>query len=207
MIAAGAALAGLAPLLLANAAASEARDHWGAFALRLPLYAALALGTTAIAIGARAPLVEAFALATVLVAALCVIETDMRWFVIPDLAVLAIFTAALLRPAEWSEIALGAGLTGGMMLVVRYGFLWLRGVEGLGWGDVKFAVAMGAWLGPHLALSAVAAATGATAMFLIYRLLRGGEVERLAGRPAAPLGVGLAAATIGASCLRLTGWV
>jgi leader peptidase (prepilin peptidase) / N-methyltransferase len=47
---------------------------------------------------------------------------------------------------EWEYLA-GALLGGGGLWLVRTGYFVLRGVEGLGLGDVKLAAACGAWVG------------------------------------------------------------
>lgn len=54
---------------------------------------------------------------------------------------LADFVPAALVPALASGVVFGAVFWG-----VRAAFLWLRGVVGLGLGDVKFAAAAGLWL-------------------------------------------------------------
>lgn len=45
-----------------------------------------------------------------------------------------------------SAMVAGAALGGVFGLLIKYGFLWLRKKDGLGWGDVKFLVAAGIWL-------------------------------------------------------------
>ncbi len=45
-----------------------------------------------------------------------------------------------------SEILLLIGVAGGIGLLLHYGYYWLRGFHGLGFGDVKFLFVVGLWL-------------------------------------------------------------
>jgi leader peptidase (prepilin peptidase)/N-methyltransferase len=55
------------------------------------------------------------------------------------------FDASVLSALGWA--ALSAGICGGVFFVLRELFFRLRGLEGLGFGDVKLAAAGGIWLG------------------------------------------------------------
>ena len=82
-------------------------------------------------------------------------DIDARTFLLPDLVTygataVGIFAAPLLGHAEpWASIggaalrALGIGLFFALLRAVH---MRLRGREGLGFGDVKLAAAVGAWL-------------------------------------------------------------
>jgi len=89
----------------------------------------------------------------------CVLLTDLRAMVIADLHIVALLVAALVGPlARWPLEALaGAAVGGGLLWGVRLAFRRVRGVEGLGLGDVKLMVALGALLGPERVLWVIVA--------------------------------------------------
>lgn len=79
------------------------------------------------------------------------IITDLEHYIIPDgiqiwLALLAIAYAWLIS-SQWQPLAIGAfaGFVFGYILCV--GYPKIRGIEGLGFGDVKFFAVAGLWLG------------------------------------------------------------
>jgi leader peptidase (prepilin peptidase)/N-methyltransferase len=125
---------------------------------------------------------------------------DARTYLIPDILVLWLGGLALLAPfssAPQAQLVEGA-LVGGLFWLVRAGYFLLRGREGLGLGDVKFAVVMGTILGYQAALLAVAIATASTAAWLVTQRQAAAPDDQ--GDPAvgpaiAPLGVGLGLAT------------
>ena len=86
---------------------------------------------------------------------------DIRFFLLPDKGNLALAFLGLVYQSmhvDWSDtmsITSMAGyiLTGsicgaGIFLFTRWVSLKWKGVEGIGWGDVKFSAAAGIWLGP-----------------------------------------------------------
>jgi leader peptidase (prepilin peptidase)/N-methyltransferase len=92
-------------------------------------------------------------------AMLLIIASDARRFVIPD--VLSLPTIPLGMAAnsvvlhvEWYagmlESLMGIALGGGTLYLLRWAYFRLRGIEGLGLGDVKLGAVAGAWLGPDL---------------------------------------------------------
>lgn len=103
---------------------------------------------------------------------------DLRHFIIPNvlsfpavpLGVLA--NVLVFHPEDWSagltESLVGAVLAGGSFYFLRAAWLRLRGIDGLGMGDVKLAAVAGAWLGPSLlapaCLAAALAGLGAVAI-------------------------------------------
>lgn len=138
------------------------------------------------------------------VGALCVVcaliaETDRRHTLIPDLMTLTVLALSLTMPFGDGPVlqALGAALLGGVFLAIRQACSAWRGVDALGWGDVKLAGAMGAVLGPTFGFAAVAFAGLATLTVLAARA-RGGAVAT-----GAPFGIGLAAATAAVAITRL----
>jgi leader peptidase (prepilin peptidase)/N-methyltransferase len=69
---------------------------------------------------------------------------------------------------------LGALLCGGSLLALREGFFRLRGVDGLGLGDVKLAAAGGIWVGWQLfAVAVLLAALGALATIGFWSIAKG----------------------------------
>lgn len=105
--------------------------------------------------------VENSLLAGAAVCALALARIDVRWLVIPDLYVVALAVPALFGPLSLGPLvaAAGAVVAGGLVWGVRWAFKRRTGVEGLGFGDVKLAAALGALLGPELALYAICAAS------------------------------------------------
>lgn len=122
---------------------------------------------------------------------------DLLWLRLfdPLTAALALITFALsLTPqgAGLGQAALGAALGAGGFAVLRWGYWALRRREGLGLGDVKLMVGLGAFAGPYdLPLLVLLAAVAALAMALGQRLLDGGA---LAGDRPLPFGTALCAA-------------
>jgi leader peptidase (prepilin peptidase)/N-methyltransferase len=77
---------------------------------------------------------------------------DARHFWLPDaltypLALVGLTVGEWVLPAPLADRLIGAGLGAGLMLVLAYGYKYLRGREGLGLGDAKLLGAIGAWLG------------------------------------------------------------
>lgn len=172
---------------------------WGARRdLQTPIWATLAVFIGAAAVttlafgGAYAPL------AVLALTCALIIETDRRHHLIPDAFSLAVLALALVMPfgdAPATQV-LGATALGGTFLLIRQTCSAWRGVEALGWGDVKLAAAMGAVLGPIHGFGAVAIAGVATLLTVAVRG-RNGAVAL-----GAPFGIGLAAATAAVALLR-----
>lgn len=134
--------------------------------------------------------------------AVFIAAVDLDRLVIPDLAnaaVLALGLALVLLGADsggrWLALAdalLRAAVAGGAFLLLRHLYARIRGVVGLGLGDVKLAAAGAPWLSwPMLPLAVAMAATAAILALLVRSLLRG---ERLDRRLELPFGAFLAPA-------------
>lgn len=122
-----------------------------------------------------------------------IVWQDLSTFTISDAALLAI--AALGLALRWSNvstegealwhallsIALDVGLCGGMLLLFREAYYRLKGVDGLGLGDVKLAAA-GALLvgGIGFAWALFAASLAGLAAVGVSRLVGVAPMERLA---------------------------
>jgi len=131
----------------------------------------------------RLPLVV---LAAMAVPILLLMAFDLRYRVLPDLLTLPTAALGLLAAAltsdhtelEWQTAAMGCFGAGAALWLVQNGFRWLRGIDGLGGGDVKLAAAMGAWLGPVGCAFAIAvAALGALVVEVTISLIRHGRVD------------------------------
>jgi leader peptidase (prepilin peptidase)/N-methyltransferase len=128
----------------------------------------------------------------VLLAAVCAI--DGRFGIIPDSMVLALAAGGMLQAFLWEAGDLWwRGLEAAMVFAAaslfRAGYRWLRGHDGLGFGDVKFVAAGTLWVGaegiPALLLIAVASA-------LVSLLILRAQGHELDGKQAISFGPHLA---------------
>lgn len=114
---------------------------------------------------------------------------DMRYFLLPNRGNIALAILGLIYQVlrtDWSNTSsissmlafmfFGAFFGAGIFLATRYVSLKWKGVEGIGWGDVKFSASAGIWLGP----SGVGFMIGGAAAIL---LLVGGLVILITRRP------------------------
>lgn len=146
----------------------------------------------------RAPTLSAFFSGAFLVSAcLALLAIDAEFQILPDaitLSGIAVGLALSLAPGPPSPAAAlaGAALGGGALFLL--GWVWekLRGVEAMGFGDVKMLGMIGAFLGPWGVLLTVlfASVTGAAIGVLLIALRRGSL------RMALPFGVFLALGAI-----------
>ena len=124
--------------------------------LRPPL-AILLAGVAAVAAISFASLAWPAALASTVLGALMVAgaEVDARTFLLPDTVtvgtlVSGVLAAPVLDPFDPGSSAAAAAArafgTAAVLLLVRWGYARLRDREGLGFGDVKLAAGIGAWL-------------------------------------------------------------
>jgi leader peptidase (prepilin peptidase) / N-methyltransferase len=122
---------------------------------------------------------------------------DAKRFVIPNPANLALLMSGLALSAvtgslPFVEAFLGVIAGGAVFLAIRQLHLKLRGVAGLGLGDVKFVAAAGSWIGlfglPWLVLFA---AISALSLLVGIHAVRGGVTSqtRIAFGPHLALGL------------------
>ncbi|MEO6222940.1 MAG: prepilin peptidase, partial [Vicinamibacterales bacterium] len=83
------------------------------------------------------------------------LATDLETFRLPNpltyFGVVAGIAFSLLGPPGIVSSLLGAVLGAGILLVIRQAWLWAKGVDALGLGDVKMLAMIGAFLGwPHV---------------------------------------------------------
>jgi leader peptidase (prepilin peptidase) / N-methyltransferase len=139
-------------------------------------------------------------LGTVLAAAtLCIAVVDLARFEIPDVATLAIFISGLVWNQIWrldvealAEPMLRTAIVAGSLFAVRAVYRKVRGVEGLGLGDVKLAGAAAVWLSwPHI-VAALLIAVGAAILVIVSRSVL--AKEKIQAHAAIPFGTFLAPA-------------
>lgn len=130
-----------------------------------------------------------------IVTALAII--DLRKTILPDHLNLALAWAGAcqsfaLGAPKLPDAALGAVLAGASLWLLNGLYRRLRGVDGLGLGDVKFAAAAGLWTGwQGLPFMLCVASTSALA-FVILRALRDRQLDRTTRLPFGPfLGLGM----------------
>jgi leader peptidase (prepilin peptidase)/N-methyltransferase len=113
-------------------------------------------------------------------------EVDARTFLLPDVVtggtlLAGILAAPALDPLAggWAalEAAARAGGTAAALLLVRSLYARLRNREGLGFGDVKLAAGIGAWLPLDAIPSCFALAAGAALVAVLLAHLRGRQIE------------------------------
>ncbi len=125
----------------------------------------------------------ACALAAVGVLLTVVAILDAKALVVADLHVVGLLVLALAGPLAhaWPAALAGAVVGGGLLWGVRWAFQRVRGMEGLGLGDVKLMIALGALVGPQRVLWIVVAGC---VLGLAWVLVRRGPGE---GSIAVPL--------------------
>ena len=170
----------------AGEARPERRLEWG-LAVGLAVAGVAAFEATAV-LDLQGRLV--LALCAMVLAA--VVYADITYLVIPDLYCAALFVAAFAAP--WRlllvEALAGAAVAGALLFAIAWAWRRFASVEGLGFGDVKLAAAIGALVGVQAGLLAISV-SAALAALLVYalRLARGREAV-----PLVPYGAALALA-------------
>jgi len=109
-------------------------------------------GLTETAAGLDGATVGALAVCGVVLTTVLVL--DVKAMVVADLHVAGLLLLALVGPlaSPWPTAVAGAAVGGGLLWTVRWAFRRVRGVEGLGLGDVKLMAALGALTGPERVL-------------------------------------------------------
>ena len=81
---------------------------------------------------------------------------DLRHHLLPNVitvpGIVVGFLVSLLMPPGWKSSLIGLVAGGGVLFVIAEGYYRLRGIEGLGMGDVKMLSMIGAFLGWKLVL-------------------------------------------------------
>ena len=119
-------------------------------------------------------------------------EVDARTYLLPDAVTwsgiaLGILAASALNPFEpWLSAGAAvarAAATASALVLLRWGYGRIRGREGLGFGDVKLAAAVGAWLPLALIPFCFALATCAALVTVMLARLRGESIDATAKLP------------------------
>jgi leader peptidase (prepilin peptidase)/N-methyltransferase len=112
-------------------------------------------------------------------------DIDARSYLLPDEITLGgfasgIFAAPAINPSEplWCcvEAVARAAATALALAIVRWCYAKWRGREGLGFGDVKLAAAIGAWLPLPAIPVCFALATGSALLWVVFARLRGNAI-------------------------------
>lgn len=157
----------MVPLVSAVLLRGRCRACGAAFPRRLLLAEILGFVAAMVAVAGSATTGALLALAMFLWLLVGLALADLRCFRLPDVLTGPLFVVgvwlALTDPGRTLPEALGAaGLAAGLLYLLRQGYAWVRGREGLGLGDVKLAAGLGAGLGatalPWLGLIGAAAA-------------------------------------------------
>ena len=159
--------------------------------------------------------VQAFGTSWAAVAAFLFLSTllaiawiDWEHMIIPDelslgVTVLGLGLAATVLPLGFVRALLGAVVGAGFIQLVAVAYRKLRGVEGMGFGDVKLAGMIGAFLGPVHVLLTIFLAAFLGSIFGAFLMARGGNRRTMVA-----FGTFLAASA--AFCLffgnAITGW-
>lgn len=114
-----------------------------------------------------------------LAALLAIAWIDWEHMIIPDelsigVAVLGLVLAATVLPLGLKSAILGALVGAGFIQLVAVAYRRLRGAEGMGFGDVKMAGMIGAFLGPVQVLLTIFVASFLGSLFGVVLLSRGG---------------------------------
>ena len=172
---------------------------------RYPLVEALAVAVGLLVLWRLGPTWEGLRAFLLGLALIAVAFTDLETFLIPDRITLPGIGAGLafrLYPSAWDVIdgVLGGIVAGGIFFFIMWASPFVFGREGMGFGDVKLAAMMGAFLGLSVVLVAIflgVLAGGLTATALLILGLRrvgeylpfctflalGGVLAALWGRP------------------------
>jgi leader peptidase (prepilin peptidase) / N-methyltransferase len=115
-----------------------------------------------------------FALGILLVLMIYVAAVDMKFMIIPDAVNAAIFLTGMaasfiLGLVEPLSALAASMLAGGFLVIVQRTFRAYRGYDGLGWGDVKFVAAAGAWTGVEGVALALLVASVSALLYLLGR--------------------------------------
>ena len=157
------------------------RDCRARISLRYPLVETL---TGVIAVFAAASGDPVMAATRVIFGCLLLLLAFIDWerMVLPDVltlpgTALGLGLAGVRADLGFLSSLAGALLGAGLLLLLRLLWLWLRGVEAVGLGDVKLLLLIGAFLGPAPTLGAVAMAAAA-GVAIAGPLLALGKIRR-----------------------------
>ena len=129
-------------------------------------------------------------------AMVAVVFIDYDHQIIPDVITLPGFglglLASLLGPPGIKDALLGALVGGGTLFLIGFAYEKLRGIEGMGGGDVKLGLMLGAFTGWEGALFTLMAASAVGAVVGVFLV----AARRAHGQTALPFGTFLAPAAV-----------
>ena len=108
---------------------------------------------------------------------------DLNSFILPDIITLPggvlAFAASFVLPPSWQDALAGAVLGSGSFWLLQKGYKLLKGVDGLGTGDIKLMIMLGALVGWQglPALVFIAALTGLMASLYYIKTNKGKGVQ------------------------------
>lgn len=164
----------------------------GGRAIGMHWWGIAAFGAAAASMGAAPGLAGAMGVGLSLIM-LTIAVIDARHFIIPDWLNAAGLALGLAQPvilsgqAAWSSLgdaSLRAAVLATLFLILRNGYAWLRGRDGIGLGDVKLAAVAGAWLDwAVMPIAIEIAAVSALGAYAILHGLRQGAMRANARLP------------------------
>lgn len=161
------------------------------------LYPGMELGATMVALWAVMTVTPEVLIVTVCLgwALLALAVMDARFFYLSDLLTLPLIPAGLavtwwLAPDDVINHVVGTSAAFLLMGSLAWAYRRIRGRDGLGFGDVKFMAAAGAWLGVAALGSVLLLAVCVSVLLLLAGRLSG---QRIDGTTPVPFGTGIAA--------------
>lgn len=129
---------------------------------------------------------------------------DLKYYIIPDslsiyaapVAIVGMWALEQMDPSlgiGWQNSVLGAFFGGGTLGGIALLWLWIRRYEGMGWGDVKLLLLIGAMVGSWPALPFIFLASAVLAVFVGVPI---GLLQGKGWKMALPFGPFLALATL-----------
>jgi prepilin signal peptidase PulO-like enzyme (type II secretory pathway) len=95
--------------------------------------------------------VNFYILTALFVVLMIMIVADFETYIMPDSTTIATFALALVfhyyNTADYSDYIMGFVVCLVVGLGLKYGYIWFRKKDALGFGDVKFLPVAGAWIG------------------------------------------------------------
>lgn len=180
----------LVPLISFMAQAGRCRHCRAKLSLIYPVGEALTALTALLCLWRFGPNAQGLAALVFCLVLLVSALVDIKSMIVPDVIVLPALALALglspwLPSHGMTQALTGAVFIGGGMWAVARLFRTLRGVEGLGLGDVKLGALLGTYLGP--AAGGLALGLGAVSGLLFYlALYAAGRVQWRSRLPFAP---------------------
>ena len=161
-------------------------ERYGVRYLAVEVLAAVAFACCLVTLGLTA---KAFLAALFLAGLVALTIIDIEEQLLPDIVLGPLFVLGIafqfLPGGSIGAAALGAGAGYGALWLIREAYRLYAGVEGMGYGDVKFAGVLGVWLG-GAALPAMFAVAFVTGLAVSVPLMLMGRIGRQVAIPFGP---------------------